>query len=1316
MPPTPAGASISSEDLAAQLKARMEAKARRDFPTADSIRSALEPHGIRITDVSKTWFASDGRSGNTVGPDFFTPSGVGYGGALPPPLPPPPLPPSRPPPPLPSPATALVQAPPPNLALDDLAHRNELLTYMQPSAAEEAKLASMGIRGLRALFEAVRATCPGWSPPIEAASRGLVLTVPRGKLITWMRSHLSQQTRLCMTEAVRDGVVASGGVRPKEWVGYIELESRTSQPAMAMVPPPTLPLPLSPPLLPPTSLPTYKIAEPPPPPQPHGYEAPMNDEDAPFLAELEGDAPSGSLSPGKQPSDLCSKPWYRAAPLIPTATTATVPPPILPRISPATETIPPSLPHALPCVPDEPPAEPTSDASVGTHGVSLISIGSREPGRVVRLPASGSFEIGRLESCDLTLAEMAVSASHCKIYVRFAEGGCKPTATVEDCSTNGTYLGAERIAKGKRVELADGDRLGLLRPCGRDARGAGAPPYIYEVRIRKMPPNAHSGNATLSAPKHASSVGSAAARSNDSSTALVVKAPPAQSGSARKRERQAERGVVEPIARPTSEWQIVPYRPQQPRRLPVEGSGAKTVVLPAGADPLNQVHPSSRYTKQTWTVHQYNNHNEKLRGKVAPRLNAGRDAECAANMQAAAAPPAPDAPLTMMDWSLDASGVETLRLSGPSPLLQSFLGLMETCKSLVGKEHVASAAALGRRQLWPIFILTRGRPETAHLNWHAEHVLGGLGEAGDGSSSIGCEDASPVVAVVSPEEEAEYRRSWPGALLLSLPEPGRSVGYARNVIKRALAWRAPFFWMCDDNLAAFMKIERDSDGNTHRVRDGPVFREAFMAVQRHKDISKIALGGFLRSNGTETTKTYKEVFGNIKIYKVCLLNGLQCEGIEYMPALANFEDIAFNRALLLRGRRTLKLQSYAYRVIMTNRGGCAAQRGVDADKPLVHSSYSEAELSAADRETVAQLQEWVAKDNHKPMPKRLQQKAEMQRRQLKVAKPRGDASAKQRAAGAKAEKRTDRATAEKQAGGGAKKRKAGRIAVSSSSSSSSFSGDSSDTGEDSDGDEESSAASDGSDLSDAAVSKAAADAAVSKADAAEEKSAAPKKPGVPFARKAPPPEPGDPTLHASELVIGVRVRVWWGAEHSWFHGKVTEVGTEILRGSRAIAYARVNYDDGDRTKHSLDELYCEGDAGKGDAGGVDGSADAASGTAGSKASMDDGFASSGPAFSTMHDVLGAAGDTDEDDDTPCTVCGKNNDPSHTLLCDGAGCERAYHIYCLSPPLFTVPEGKWLCHHCIKSWQVSEAGSRELARTLYEQDMRAVRNLRRQSTL
>ena len=94
----------------------------------------------------------------------------------------------------------------------------------------------------------------------------------------------------------------------------------------------------------------------------------------------------------------------------------------------------------------------------------------------------------------------------------------------------------------------------------------------------------------------------------------------------------------------------------------------------------------------------------------------------------------------------------------------------------------------------------------------------------------------------------------------------------------------------------------------------------------------------------------------------------------------------------------------------------------------------------------------------------------------------------------------------------------------------------------------------------------------------------------------------------------------------------------------------------------------------------------------------------------------AAGDTDEEvDDTPCEACGTSKDPAHTLLCDGDECGKAYHLYCLQPPLSTVPVGRWLCPACKADWYATEAGSRQLARELHEEEVRQARNLRRQSS-
>ena len=51
-----------------------------------------------------------------------------------------------------------------------------------------------------------------------------------------------------------------------------------------------------------------------------------------------------------------------------------------------------------------------------------------------------------------------------------------------------------------------------------------------------------------------------------------------------------------------------------------------------------------------------------------------------------------------------------------------------------------------------------------------------------------------------------------------------------------------------------------------------------------------------------------------------------------------------------------------------------------------------------------------------------------------------------------------------------------------------------------------------------------------------------------------------------------------------------------------------------------------------------------------------------------------------DDDLMCVVCSRPDDEALMLVCD---CKMGYHIYCLSPPLATVPEGQWQCPACVK---------------------------------
>lgn len=50
------------------------------------------------------------------------------------------------------------------------------------------------------------------------------------------------------------------------------------------------------------------------------------------------------------------------------------------------------------------------------------------------------------------------------------------------------------------------------------------------------------------------------------------------------------------------------------------------------------------------------------------------------------------------------------------------------------------------------------------------------------------------------------------------------------------------------------------------------------------------------------------------------------------------------------------------------------------------------------------------------------------------------------------------------------------------------------------------------------------------------------------------------------------------------------------------------------------------------------------------------------------------------DEYLCQVCSKGDSEESMLLCDG--CDDSYHIYCLIPPLSSVPRGDWRCPRCV----------------------------------
>ncbi|EJD42329.1 SMAD/FHA domain-containing protein [Auricularia subglabra TFB-10046 SS5] len=72
------------------------------------------------------------------------------------------------------------------------------------------------------------------------------------------------------------------------------------------------------------------------------------------------------------------------------------------------------------------------------------------------------YTIGRHQNCDFRLASPKISNVHCEITYRGGEeGGDGKEVTVEDKSTNGTFINGIKIGKGKHMLLEQGNELTL---------------------------------------------------------------------------------------------------------------------------------------------------------------------------------------------------------------------------------------------------------------------------------------------------------------------------------------------------------------------------------------------------------------------------------------------------------------------------------------------------------------------------------------------------------------------------------------------------------------------------------------------------------------------------------------------------------------------------------------------------------------------------------------------------------------------------------------------------------------------------------------
>ncbi len=93
-------------------------------------------------------------------------------------------------------------------------------------------------------------------------------------------------------------------------------------------------------------------------------------------------------------------------------------------------------------------------AEVIAPWAKLISFG---PGVENVSLTKGSYIFGRAPTVDVKIPDIKLSGQHCKIF-KDDQGVC----WVEDTSSNGTFIDNELIGKGKKKQIASGDKIYLL--------------------------------------------------------------------------------------------------------------------------------------------------------------------------------------------------------------------------------------------------------------------------------------------------------------------------------------------------------------------------------------------------------------------------------------------------------------------------------------------------------------------------------------------------------------------------------------------------------------------------------------------------------------------------------------------------------------------------------------------------------------------------------------------------------------------------------------------------------------------------------------
>lgn len=328
-----------------------------------------------------------------------------------------------------------------------------------------------------------------------------------------------------------------------------------------------------------------------------------------------------------------------------------------------------------------------------------------------------------------------------------------------------------------------------------------------------------------------------------------------------------------------------------------------------------------------------------------------------------------------------------LYLEGPKRKVDEFFNFVASYKT---------SGTVDKDVVYPVFIISRGHAEIAHLNWESPYVLGPRSQILSFSGvsfkkgSVNYPSTSKqapntvVTVVVDPSEAKTYRKVMPNLLLLILPESNRPLSYARHVVKRmaegancdGISIELPFYWLCDDNLVQFSKLEPEQGQTVKQHKTGDeMFKEALLHAQSREDINDYGLVGFLRYDDAAVSKTTEEAKNKVSIYKCVLVNVNKTRGSNYIPGLKKFEEVAYAMRLKKDSVPTLKLFNYCFRAVTLQTDYSLAKERSDFTKveepkdtsisvdDLLEEGYEP--RTAAELENISALKEWIVKQESK---------------------------------------------------------------------------------------------------------------------------------------------------------------------------------------------------------------------------------------------------------------------------------------------------------------------------------------------------------------